>query len=992
MTSDDPTRDADELLSRAYLGKLMPKPGEGVAGDLSAELAAARLCASLCDEPVELLLEGRYKLQKEIGAGGIGVVYRAYDPMLERDVAIKILQSRSASDDTQVSSQRDRLLAEARTLAKLRDPHVVPVFEVGTHRGEVYMVMELVEGLDLGVWVKLMKPATAEIVGAYAQAGRGLASAHKHGIIHRDFKPANARRDNNGHVRVLDFGLAAHGELSARSELEGPTADAALPRSSGLVGTPRYMAPEQHDAEASPASDQYSFCLALYEAVTGTLPPSRLGADSSARHERRRSLPRWLARVLQRGLDPDPARRYRSMSELLDELERDRGTRALMYTSIIVVTLTSAGVAMFSPPPAPAPGPSPFDQCVASSEGAWSSAQGMRARVTDVFTAAEEHYSRDTLDRVNSSLDAYIEEWRASFKRACAQTHRERTQSPALLDRRLECLERRREAVHVMLERLAGAEDEPGLRRDAAWAVAALPGVSSCDDVQQRPEVEPPTAEQQPAVAELERELRDLEIDSLLIGEEPADTSSARLLRRADELTADAEAIAYGPTLARAHFARGQLRRIAGRASGALDDFSIADHQAETTGDDVVVIGTLHERARVKLLLAYDAEAGAELLARARAKLDRVGADGLLRAVQRDLEGHVAYQQARYADAIALHGDAIARYQALPVYEARIGLQRAYVNLGRALSQDGQVGEALAAYKRSYELGEDIVGAGHPALTDTRYNHGVAMLEAGALDQALVLFQWVRDDEARFFGERSLKVAMDEHAIGMVLLQRRMLDDALRHVETELSIVLEHPDANAITRAAALDLAGGLSTDLGALDQADDYIARAREQLRGSTGDPRLRSVIERHAGELALARSQPERALELFTRASDILREAETPRGADHANITYERARVYTALARPRDAIREFETALEIWAEQSDNPTGEADVKTMLAAALVRSSPADRPRACRLAREARDYFVRDAKAHQRALAETAAWIGAHCEAATRPSAGGSEP
>ncbi|MCA9719883.1 MAG: serine/threonine protein kinase, partial [Myxococcales bacterium] len=319
MTGHDPA-DNDEALSRS-LDVLMPRPGGGVVEALSAELAAARLCASLCDEPLELRIADRYRLLEELGAGGMGVVYRAHDVTLERDVAIKLLQSLPGRDGTRDPARRDRLLEEARTLAKLRDPHVVPVFEVGTHRGEVFMVMELVEGLELGAWVEATKPKVKEILAAYVQAGRGLAAAHELDIIHRDFKPANARRDPKGHVRVLDFGLAAQDQgSSVRDCVSAGSSDVASALTRALVGTPRYMAPEQREGRGvSAASDQYSFCVALHEALTGA-PPSTERADASALAGR---LPRWLQRVLQRGLQPDPALRYPSMRALLDELARD---------------------------------------------------------------------------------------------------------------------------------------------------------------------------------------------------------------------------------------------------------------------------------------------------------------------------------------------------------------------------------------------------------------------------------------------------------------------------------------------------------------------------------------------------------------------------------------------------------------------------------------------------------------------------------------------
>src|SRR5215510_14448118 len=183
-------------------------------------LARARVAGALFGTTAAL---GRFHVLEQLGRGGMGVVYAAYDPELDRRVALKMVNVPSGG--------RDIAVAEAKALARLSHPNVVPVFDVGVVEDHVYIVMELVRGSTLREWVKDKRPR--DILGAYRQAGEALAAAHASGLVHRDFKPDNAIMGSDGRVRVVDFGLAC----------EATTEDGASPARVG--GTPRYMAPEQ---------------------------------------------------------------------------------------------------------------------------------------------------------------------------------------------------------------------------------------------------------------------------------------------------------------------------------------------------------------------------------------------------------------------------------------------------------------------------------------------------------------------------------------------------------------------------------------------------------------------------------------------------------------------------------------------------------------------------------------------------------------------------
>ncbi|WP_219906817.1 WD40 repeat domain-containing serine/threonine protein kinase [Enhygromyxa salina] len=305
---------------------------------------------------------GRYVVLERLGSGGMGVVFSAYDQELDRKVAIKLLHE--PKDDN--PQHHSRLLREAQTLARLSHPNVVQVHDVGESGGQVFVAMEFVAGKTLREWVRQRPRSTREIVDAYIQAGRGLEAAHRAGIVHRDFKPDNVLIDEDGRVRVLDFGIArAEPGEATRGDQARPEAEAeaepALPltRTGALLGTPAYMAPEQHLGDAADMrSDQFAFCVSLHESLHRTRPfagdsyaelADNVIAGQQVELEGSASSPRWLRELLARGLSADPAQRFPDMSALLRELSRDRvaGRRrwALGATSLTLVGVAALFVA-----------------------------------------------------------------------------------------------------------------------------------------------------------------------------------------------------------------------------------------------------------------------------------------------------------------------------------------------------------------------------------------------------------------------------------------------------------------------------------------------------------------------------------------------------------------------------------------------------------------------------------------------------------------------
>lgn len=297
-------------------------PAEGLATTLSGGAPAPSVV--LPDRV------GRYRIAETLGQGAMGTVVAAYDEALERRVAIKFLRRASHA------GARARLEREAQTLASLAHPRIVRIYEVGEHEGRPYLVMEFIEGRTLRRWWTDDAPPYAERLRALVEAGRGLEAAHAAGIIHRDFKPDNVLVDRRGAVRVVDFGLARAGEGTARSETSphfDTTSDDVLTRSGAVIGTPAYMAPEQHRGRVVDArADQFAFCVTAWEALFGARPftgdyaaltfailHGRITAPPS-----RQGVPRAVERALRRGLAVDPERRWPSMTALLDALTRRR--------------------------------------------------------------------------------------------------------------------------------------------------------------------------------------------------------------------------------------------------------------------------------------------------------------------------------------------------------------------------------------------------------------------------------------------------------------------------------------------------------------------------------------------------------------------------------------------------------------------------------------------------------------------------------------------
>ena len=308
---------------------------------------------------------GRFTVVRELGAGGMGVVYVAYDEQLDRRVAVKLMRDAKASFEARARFER-----EAQAMARLTHPNVVTVHEVGTFEGQLFVAMEFVDGQDLRGWIGEHDPSWAELLALFLAAGEGLAAAHEAGIVHRDFKPDNVLVGEDGRVCVADFGLAAAlvaEDLDEDDDLDGDTKtdsgqlssssnrlSSSLTRTGSVMGTPAYMAPEQYRGLQTDArTDQFSFCVALWEGLyrkrpfTGHNLVALSAAVASGELEpppREREVPPWVHAALVRGLSPKPDDRWPTMEALLAALANDPRARRRRIFNRVALGLVTLGI------------------------------------------------------------------------------------------------------------------------------------------------------------------------------------------------------------------------------------------------------------------------------------------------------------------------------------------------------------------------------------------------------------------------------------------------------------------------------------------------------------------------------------------------------------------------------------------------------------------------------------------------------------------------
>ncbi len=744
---------------------------------------------------------GRYLVLDDIGRGAMGTVFRAYDPELDRKVALKLLHAGKTNDEV-----RTRLLREAQALAQLSHPNVVSIFDVGTVDDRVFLAMELVVGRTLGRVLATDTPSWQRSLELLIAAGRGLAAAHAAGLVHRDFKPENVMVGDDGRVRVLDFGLArgtevavlpADAELRTRRAAESTDRhllSSPLTETGAFLGTPNYMAPEQFLGEAvGPRADQFSFCVVLHQALFGERPYPGNTIESLLETilQEKYVDPPWssgvparLRAVVRRGLRVEPEDRYPSMDALLDDLARSAGKWPRWMPGALSVTalVALAGIATFVRAPAKA---DPCADVRKPVDDVWNVAakDGMAA----AFEATGRAHAKVTFARTSAALDAYATTWGEHRTDACRVATARR--APSTTDElRVACLTRRASAM-TSLVRVLSKEPDARVVDEAVNASLSLPPIAECsDDAALVSAVAP---EHDPAklarIAPVESSLDDAEA-LLAAGKYKAGLELATPALEASR------ALGYAPLTARAAFAIGALDLGAGELTagrGVLDDavaFASQAHDDKLTARAyTLLVETLLRDGKLDDAAVWVKPANAAVL--------RAGDDDVLRARLLHKMAWGAAQRGQVDDARSYAERSYAlSLAALGPSHSDVG--RALIALGNIVSMQGRRHEAIGYYERALEVQTKVLGPEHPSLASTSLRN--LAMELGGIG---------RYEEGKGYAKRAL--AIQTATLGA-----------------------DHPDT-----AATVVVLGSLLLENGELDKARDVVEQSLATLRRVLGE-----------------------------------------------------------------------------------------------------------------------------------------------------------
>jgi len=850
------------------------------------------------------LVGERYVVTELLGQGGQGAVYKAIDIGLERPIALKVMHARGRGC---ASSSRERLLAEGQAIARLSHPNVVSVFYVGEHRGDVFVAMEYVDGGTLRDWVRRDKPALGDLLDAVVGAGRGLAAAHEHGLVHRDFKPDNVLVGADGRVRVVDFGLATRAETDASASGAGDSTAGAGPGTG--AGTPGYMAPEQMRGDvATAASDQFALAVTAVELLAGKRPFE--GTDTATAAVERGApamasgIPGWLRPTLARALRNSPEDRFASVGDLLDAIERGRRGRRRWFRGAALGGLLGVAVLVgASLVGAPTPCAGELD----AFDSAWGESQ--RRRLAGAFAGAGP-VVEDALSRTTEQLDRYRARWLSMRAETCRATRVEGAQSAEMLDRRMRCLDRRRDSVRALSEALIqGGEGATG----AVDAAYNLPRVSDCADVDRMSLAVP-----EPGAPEVRRVL---EQASAARAEARALARLGQPKRSRESLLESlrlAESAGHQPEVARTLIALGQQRaeelegvetseRALQAAMAARDPALAADAWIAVLWSYVNaerLDEVLHLEPAVETALSFLREPGDR-----RSQLDGVIASALkkqgnykaaMERARRELEA----QRAQLGEA---HPRTIAAMQ-------RVG------SLHRAL---GDVNAALRVDREAATVSAALYGPRHPNTGDRRYAISLDLDMLGKTAEARAEIEEVLQIYLDAFGPTHLRVAAAYQNLASLVDLEGDYERALELNRKCLAIRQALLPAGHSAIAEAHGNVGSLLMAVGKLPEATVAIQLSltmREENLGAN-HPSLVYPLN-NLGSLAEDRKDWAEAAQYYGRAVAV---ATAAHGDKYVMLGYPLTGLGTSLrelGRTKEALQTLERALEV---RGDLPAGSA-------------------------------------------------------------------
>ncbi len=821
MVTSDETESADSDLRFAV-----------AAPSLDPDTFIEQLASERLEPGTEL--DGTFTITEFVGRGGMGVVYRAWHEALEREVAIKLCRRRASPRDTR------RLLVEARAIAALAHPNVVVVHHVGQHAGQVFLVMEYVDGGSLRQWLSQGPRSWEEIVEKFVAAGRGLAAAHAAGLVHRDFKPDNVLLGRDGRARVADFGLVY--ASSAPEPLDDGTDRDDATRGSTtrghIAGTLRYMAPEQHVAgPVTPAADQFSFAVALFEALAGAHPYAGDSAHQTAASivsGRRREgvepdCPRTIRRALQVAMAPDPAQRYPTMDALLRGLAVPT-RRAPLLAATAAVVAGAAWVAASSSNPAPScPGDRP-------QAPAWPADDDDRLRDNLAKSGLTDH--QGLARRIDEAAASWIARWTDAEQTVCSSSS-----DAAWLALRRECLEAATIEFEALAQGLSGAEPS-GLAR-ALETFDHLPEPEQCTGpgggLLSRPRPADPALARALASGRTAAELGDLD---------EAEAIASRVLADADDDATIAEAYLLRLSALNHRWQRADTTQTAERGLAAAIRAG-ADHVAAE-------IALINAAGATR---AGDFEAARRWESQAEAWLARLGRPVRLTLWLDQRRGDRLARSGAFEEAVAVMRKAADAAAAIDPALASGMLE----NLAMTYAERGDGVRAQSLAREAIEMIETHLGPDHPYWAEASLVLAAALRARGASTEALGVMETACEAFRRTYDPRSRRLATCHHNLAVVYYDAGRVDDAVASGQRALELSEELGDEG-VRGEASLNLSRFYV--VGKDDPVGLEYAVTAVEVAERLGDPRRLSKALANLADLYRRRGVDDRVGPLLERA----------------------------------------------------------------------------------------------------------------------------
>jgi eukaryotic-like serine/threonine-protein kinase len=793
---------------------------------------------------------GPYVIEAVVDAGGMGVVYAARDARLGRQVALKAVRDAGAT-----GAELARIIGEASAMARLAHPNVVAVYDVVERDGQCYLAMELVRGGSVQQWLAERPQPWREIIDVFAAAGEGLAAVHAAGLVHRDVKPANLLRGDDGRVRIADFGLAIVAEPA---------------RAHGVVGTPAYLAPELLRGEPADArSDQYAFCVALHEALYGALPGRPLVRPAAA--------PRRIVAALGRGLRADPAARFPSMRALLDELAAGRRAGRVVWAVVVAAVAAALAIAAVLAHRA-ATTRSAMAACEAGEPlaGIWDAER--QRDIEGALRSSGKPFAAAAWQRVQVELEAWAKAYQAERHAACAATWIARSQPEIQLLARLDCLSDRRRELRAVTQQLARSD-----ATTAQYAVSAarLPQPATCATATLgAPAADPVRAAQRAALRDAGAQIRALVRTGHARDAQPVARDALRAAERLGEDAPRADAL----------WNVGWTELEAGQLDAAeahlLEAIAIAERSgnARTRAEAWIrMLRIEHLRGRYDRLAVYRAQA--------EAAVDAAGGAPEQRAMLLQYVGTMYAARGELAAAVDVLQRALVVDPAMPPWERGTVIE----SLAVAQLIAGHTREAIDLLVTSRELIEQDLGSSHPRVGFSHENLAIAWLDLLDPDRARTeIAKTLAVFVPGLGSHRSVAIAYD--LLGLIEVERGDVAAAdAAHREAHRiwdAVALAHP-RRSLTHLgfAMIALAAGRTAD--AVEHAEQAYA-----LAPGLAEPKDRALmILGLARALCAARRDPIRVRALAREVRDIyLSQTRSPR--DERDL----ARAQRLIAAPED------------------------------------------------------------------------------------------